>query len=72
MIRRRRKDKKITQLELASKLGVRDSYISELENHPETCNPTLDIILGLAKYLKITPYNVLDYFTQSRKDNRLK
>lgn len=67
-----RKEKRITQLELASKLGVCNSYISELENHPEACNPTLDIILGLAKYLKINPYNVLDYFIKSRNDHKFK
>lgn len=72
MIRRRRKDKKITQLELASKLGVRNTYISELENHPESCNPTLDIILGLAKHLKVNPYRVFNYFIQSRENNKRK
>lgn len=70
MIRRRRKDKKITQVELASKLGVRNTYISEIENHPESCNPTLDVILGLAKHLKINPYRVFNYFIQSRKQHK--
>ena len=68
MIRRRRKEKKITQIKLASQLGVRDTYISELENHPGYCNPTLDIILGLAKYLKMSPHKIFDYFIQSRKN----
>ncbi|MBN7576042.1 transcriptional regulator [Clostridium sp. 2-1] len=72
MIRRRRKEKKFTQRELASQLRIRDTYISQIENHPESCNPTLDIILGLAKYLKITPYKVFDYFIMSRKNNKHK
>ncbi len=70
MIKRRRKEKKITQMELRSKLGISSGYISDLENHPESCNPTLDIILGLAKYLKITPYKVFDYFIESRRNKK--
>ena len=68
MIKRRRKEKKITQLELRSKLGISSGYMADLENHPETCNPTLDIILGLSKHLKISPYKIFTYFIQTRKD----
>lgn len=70
MIKQRRKEKKITQIELASKLGVRDAYISQLEKHPEDCNPTLDIILGLSKHLKISPYKILTYFIKTRKGKK--
>jgi transcriptional regulator with XRE-family HTH domain len=69
MLKQRRKYKRITQIDLASKLNVRGSYISELENHPEVCNPTLNVMIGLSKHLKLNPYKVFDYFIRSRKNH---
>lgn len=69
VLRELRESNNITQKELALRLNVDKSYISRLENHPEYCNPTLDIILGLSEYLKITHYSVLDYFIMSRKNS---
>jgi transcriptional regulator with XRE-family HTH domain len=66
MLRELRESNKITQKELSLKLNVDKSYISRLERYPESCNPTLNIILGLSEHLNITPHALLDYFIQSR------
>lgn len=72
MLKQKRIKRKITQLELALKLGIDNSYISRIEKHPETCNPTLHLILNISKYLKINPYKVFDYFVRSRRKHNIK
>ena len=46
-----RKNKGITQEELAIKLGVTRQTINAIEN--EKYNPTLELAINLAKFLKI-------------------
>jgi transcriptional regulator with XRE-family HTH domain len=62
MLRKARKDKKITQEQLAISLSVTDGYISRLENHPHDCNPTVKLILGLSKELDIEDTDLYKYF----------
>jgi transcriptional regulator with XRE-family HTH domain len=67
MLKKRRLIKHITELELANKLGVTEGYISKLENHPEKCNPTVNLILKLSYALKIKPERIFIFFIKDKK-----
>lgn len=61
-IKEYRKQIKLTQEELASKLGVTRQTIIAIEN--DKYNPTLELAMRLAKYLDTT---VEDLFTLGQK-----
>lgn len=52
-----RTEKNITQTELAEKLGVDKSFVSNLENGKT--NPTLSTITNLAQALEVSPNELL-------------
>jgi len=56
-IKRIRTKKNITQVEIAKKLGVNRSFVSNLEN--AKTNPTLSTITNLAKVLGISTNELL-------------
>lgn len=58
-----RKNKGITQEELAIKLGVTRQTINAIEN--EKYNPTLELAINLAKFLK-TPVEELFIVTENK------
>lgn len=66
MIKEKRKEKKITQSELAKKLGISKSYMSKLENHPFLCNPNVNLILKISKELTLDPMKVFLYFIKNK------
>ncbi|MCR1132288.1 helix-turn-helix domain-containing protein [Clostridium botulinum] len=43
------------------------SYVSKLENHPDKCNPTINLILKIAKELGLNPFFVFRFFIKNRK-----
>lgn len=70
MLKSKRKEKHLTELQLAEILGINRSYVNKLLNHPEICNPTLNLIIHLAEALDVTPFFVLRFFLNSRKKNQ--
>jgi transcriptional regulator with XRE-family HTH domain len=66
MLKRKRKLKRLTESELAKVIGVTEGYISKLENHPEKCNPTVNLILNLARELRISPTKVFLFFVKDK------
>ena len=54
MIKNARTKKKITQLELAKKLNVSQSYMSKIENR-KTKTISIDLILNLSSIVEIDP-----------------
>lgn len=48
-----RTERGLTQVELAKKMKMKQTYIAQLETGKET-NPTLDTLRRLAKALKVT------------------
>ncbi|MBN1042187.1 helix-turn-helix transcriptional regulator [Clostridium botulinum] len=72
MLKQKRKDKKITQEELALFLGVNKSTICRLEKHPEACNPNIKLILKLSQELEIEHLQIYLYFVINIKPNMSK
>lgn len=66
MLKKKRIEKRLTQLQLAEKLGISESYLNKLENHPNTCNPTVNLILKLSKELDLDSLKVFLYFTKDK------
>ena len=59
MVKRLREARDMTQLELATKAGVPQGYISELEAGKKK-NPGLDVLLKLAQALQVKPARLLE------------
>ena len=57
MIKNARTKKKITQLELAKKLNVSQSYMSKIENR-KTKTISVDLILNLSSIVEIDPVDL--------------
>ena len=57
MVKNARNKKKITQLELAKKLNVSQSYMSKIENR-KTKAISIDLILNLSSILEIDPVDL--------------
>lgn len=57
MIKNARTKKKITQLELAKKLNVSQSYMSKIENR-KTKTISIDLILNLSSIVEIDPVDL--------------
>ena len=57
MIKNARAKKKITQLELAKKLNVSQSYMSKIENR-KTKAISIDLILNLSSIVEIDPVDL--------------
>lgn len=68
MLKKKRSFKRLTELQLAKKIGVTEGYISKLENHPEKCNPTINLILKLSRELNINPMETFLFFIKDKKD----
>jgi transcriptional regulator with XRE-family HTH domain len=64
LLKEQRINKKISQSELASNIGVTRGYISQIENNPENCNPSVKLILKLSKELGIHHTIVFEYFAE--------
>lgn len=75
MIKVCREYKKLTQKDLAEKVGISQAYISKLERG--MANPTIDQVLILAEVLEVSPYSLtswvlgirLDYFREQKEEN---
>lgn len=62
VIKKCRKKNKLTQKQLAIKLNVRQSYISELENN--TRLPSIDLAFKLADIFNICPLYLIKELTK--------
>lgn len=68
MLKKKRREKHLTQSELAKKIGITESYVNKLEKHPKVCNPSVNLILKLSKELGINPIEIFLFFIKSRED----
>lgn len=66
MIKEKRKEKGLTQSQLAENLVISESYMSKLEKHPHLCNPSVNLILKLAKELDVTPVKIFLIFIEDK------
>ncbi|KFX54657.1 helix-turn-helix transcriptional regulator [Clostridium botulinum] len=69
MLKTKRIKKQMTELELAKKIGKSEGYVSKLENHPNRCNPGVNLILKLAKELSLSPVIIFLFFIKDKKDH---
>ncbi|AOR24291.1 helix-turn-helix domain-containing protein [Clostridium taeniosporum] len=67
MLKKKRVEKNLTELEFAKRIGISKSYVSKLENHPTECNPTINLIIKISKELDVTPFFVFKFFIKNRK-----
>ncbi|KAI3349021.1 helix-turn-helix transcriptional regulator [Clostridium botulinum] len=68
MLKKKRVEKNLTELKFAKRIGISKSYVSKLENHPDKCNPTINLILKIAKELELNPFFVFKFFIKDRKN----
>lgn len=62
LIKKYRKFRNMTQLELARKAKLNRSYISQLENnHPHVKSPTMIIFFRIAMALDVCPHMLIRY-----------
>ena len=66
MLKKKRKEKSLTQSQLAEKLIISEGYMCKLEKHPNLCNPTTDLILKLSKELDIDRVKIFLYFIENK------
>jgi len=66
MLKEKRKEKGLTQSQLAENLTISESYMSKLEKHPCLCNPSVNLILKLAKELDLTPVKIFLFFVEDK------
>lgn len=70
MIKESRKNKNLTQSQLALKIGINYSYLSKIENYPEKHFPSVDIIFKLSNELELDPCQLMYFFyKKSKKKN---
>ena len=58
-LKRIRKDKKITQVQLAQKAGISSNYYARIERDEE--NPSLEVLKEISKALKVKSSEILDF-----------
>jgi len=58
-----RNAKKITQKQLAEKIGISQNYLSEIENNKWDIK--LDLLIKISKILKVDPRKLIDYKTST-------
>ncbi|MCS6103483.1 XRE family transcriptional regulator [Clostridium botulinum] len=68
MLKKKRVEKNLTELKFAKRIGISKSYVSKLENHPDKCNPTINLILKISKELELSPFFVFRFFIKNRKN----
>lgn len=66
MIKKLRKDKGLTQQQLAELAGCDQSYISNIEKNPQDCNLTIDTIFYISDSLDADFLELLIYLGKSR------
>ncbi|KIL09264.1 Cro/Cl family transcriptional regulator [Clostridium botulinum] len=68
MLKKKRVEKNLTELRFAKRIGISKSYVSKLENHPDKCNPTINLILKISKESELSPFFVFRFFIKNRKN----
>lgn len=58
-LRKLRKEKGLTQVELAKKVGISSNYYARIERDEE--NPSLEVFKDIAKALKVKSSEILDF-----------
>ena len=67
MIRNFRLKNNLTQKELANKLNISRSYLSELEHKVNA--PSYDLLIRISNTLEICPIKLLNYYSSSESIN---
>lgn len=58
-LKKLRKEKKLTQVQLAKKIGISSNYYARIERDEE--NPSLEVFKDIAKALKVKSSEILDF-----------
>lgn len=58
-LKKLRKEKKLTQVQLAKKVGISSNYYARIERDEE--NPSLEVFRDIAKALKVKSSEILDF-----------
>ncbi len=58
-LKRIRKEKQITQVQLAQKAGISSNYYARIERDEE--NPSLEVLKEISKALKVKSSEILDF-----------
>ena len=58
-LKRLRKEKNITQVQLAQKAGISSNYYARIERDEE--NPSLEVLKEISKALKVKSSEILDF-----------
>ena len=58
-LKKLRKERKLTQVELAKKVGISSNYYARIERDEE--NPSLEVLKDIAKALKVKSCEILDF-----------
>lgn len=66
LLKKKRTKKELSLSQLASRIGITKGYLSQIENYPHTCNPTINLIFKLSEELELSPYRVLYYFKKHK------
>ena len=66
MLKEKRRELKLTQSNLAKRLGISKSYLCKLEKHPSNCNPNINFILKLSNELDLDPTEIFLYFIEKK------
>lgn len=66
MLKRLRREKGLTQKQLAKKVGVNNSYICRFENKKIDCVST-NFIINLAEVLEVEPVIIFEFVLQVKR-----
>lgn len=60
-LKKHRKNRGLTQKELAKKSNLSQQYIADLEKSDRTKSPTLDTIANLSLALEVCPFSLIEF-----------
>ncbi len=72
MLKTLRKQRKLTQKQLANLCGLRQNYISMLERNPSKTNPTVQAIIDISEALDVPHVDIYLYFAKSKLEKNPK
>jgi transcriptional regulator with XRE-family HTH domain len=68
LLKKLRENKGLSLRKLAKISGVSKTYLADMENNPNICNPSFNFIFKLEKSLDLEPGEIYLYFVYCRKN----